>query len=237
MCKQYAFYIRDLSVPEIWCPWGTLKPIPHRHQETSVLSLVACWNIYLAQQWLLDFHPKAPDHGQPHKCELTINMPTCCPGLLGLTFHQDLGDLRVAGAEGTVELEAVSVIQKGSPQREQHFLDTVRNSAVSLRSSSPRNISRMEPGAHTCPSLPTNRHHSHLSPPVFAHWWPIGKSMGSPIRVTDTVFGSLSNHSQCHWFCWLVSFNDLGLGCLKSRYGILEKTEISWIPSLDSVGM
>lgn len=51
-------------------------------------------------------------------------MPTCCLGLLGLTFHQDLGDLRVAGAEGTVELEAVSVIQKGSPQGEQHFLDS-----------------------------------------------------------------------------------------------------------------
>ena len=164
MCTQYAFYIGDVSIPDIWCLWGILKAVPHRHQETSILSLVAGWNIYLAQQWLLDFRPEAPTHGQPHKCELTINTPTCCPGLLGLTFHQDLGDLRVAGAEGTVELEAVSVIQKGSPEREQHFLDTMRNSAVSLRSSSPRNISTMEPGAHTC----TSPHKPAPFPPVSA---------------------------------------------------------------------
>ena len=44
------------------------------------------------------------------------------------TFHQDLGDLRVAGTEGTVQLEAVGVVQKGAPQGEQHLLDRMRES-------------------------------------------------------------------------------------------------------------
>lgn len=44
-----------------------------------------------------------------------------------LTFHQDLGDFRMARTEGTVELEAVRVVQEGSPQREQHFLDQREN--------------------------------------------------------------------------------------------------------------
>lgn len=39
-----------------------------------------------------------------------------------LTFHQDFGDFRVAGTEGTVQLEPVSVVQEGSTQGEQHFL-------------------------------------------------------------------------------------------------------------------
>ena len=39
-----------------------------------------------------------------------------------LTFHQHLGDLGVAGAEGTVDLEAVSVVQEGAPQGEEDFL-------------------------------------------------------------------------------------------------------------------
>lgn len=39
-----------------------------------------------------------------------------------LTFDQDFGDFCVAGTEGTVQLEPVSVVQEGSTQGEQHFL-------------------------------------------------------------------------------------------------------------------
>lgn len=39
-----------------------------------------------------------------------------------LTFHQDFGDFCVAGTEGTVQLEPVSVVQEGSTQGEQYFL-------------------------------------------------------------------------------------------------------------------
>lgn len=66
--------------------------------------------------------------------ELVPAQPTCrcdislsaCPGLLVqhtvLTFHQDFGDFCVAGTEGTVQLEPVSVVKKGSTQGKQHFL-------------------------------------------------------------------------------------------------------------------
>lgn len=45
---------------------------------------------------------------------------------MALTFHQDLGHLGVAGAEGAVQLETVGVVQEGAPQREQHFLDLTK---------------------------------------------------------------------------------------------------------------
>lgn len=70
---------------------------------------------------------KTSNHNQKHKCELAPGSATISGGL---TFDQDLGDFRVAGAEGTVELEAVSVVQKGSPQREQHFLERMRKGTV-----------------------------------------------------------------------------------------------------------
>ena len=39
-----------------------------------------------------------------------------------VTFHEDLGDLGVAGTEGAVDLEAVGVVQERAAQGEQHFL-------------------------------------------------------------------------------------------------------------------
>lgn len=49
-----------------------------------------------------------------------------CPGLFvqhtALTFHQYFGDFCVAGTEGTVQLEPVGIVKKGSTQGKQHFL-------------------------------------------------------------------------------------------------------------------
>jgi len=38
------------------------------------------------------------------------------------TFHQYFWDFRVAGTEGTVQLETVGVVKEGSTQGKQHFL-------------------------------------------------------------------------------------------------------------------
>lgn len=69
-----------------------------------------------------------------HKDNLCQPKPTChCdislsarPGLFvhhtALTFHQYFGDFCVAGTEGTVQLEPVCVVKKGSTQGKQHFL-------------------------------------------------------------------------------------------------------------------
>lgn len=51
---------------------------------------------------------------------------SACPGLfvqrMALTFHQYFGDFCVAGTEGTVQLEPVSIVKEGSTQGKQHFL-------------------------------------------------------------------------------------------------------------------
>lgn len=136
--------------------------------------------------------------------------------LTGLTFHQDLGDLRVAGAEGTVQLEAVSVIQKGAPQREQHFLDWTRRSAVSACLSSSGSISGMSQGAHTCQAH-LIQHHSHLPQLFFAHWWPqtaCQNARGLHIYVTDTAFGLLSNYNGDATVFQACVFKMTYLGCL-----------------------
>jgi hypothetical protein len=73
-------------------------------------------------QRLSDFSPRAIHHSHPHICEPATSTPVQTTGPC-LTFHQDLGDFCVARTEGTVELEAVRVVQEGSPQREEHFLD------------------------------------------------------------------------------------------------------------------
>lgn len=39
-----------------------------------------------------------------------------------LTLYQDLGDFGVTGAESTVDLEAVCVVEEGASQREKDFL-------------------------------------------------------------------------------------------------------------------
>lgn len=41
---------------------------------------------------------------------------------MALTFHQYFGDFSVAGTEGTVQLEPVSIVKEGSTQGKQHFL-------------------------------------------------------------------------------------------------------------------
>lgn len=50
-----------------------------------------------------------------------------------LTFHQDFGDFRVAGTEGTVQLEPVSVVQEGTTQGEQHFLGLKGKKSISKK--------------------------------------------------------------------------------------------------------
>lgn len=49
-----------------------------------------------------------------------------------LTFHQYFGDFCVAGTEGTVQLEPVSVVKKGSTQGKQHFLGLSRKKKKAL---------------------------------------------------------------------------------------------------------
>lgn len=57
------------------------------------------------------------------RCDISLSAG---PGLFvqhtALTFHQDFGDFCVAGTEGTVQLEPVGVVKKGSTQGKQHFL-------------------------------------------------------------------------------------------------------------------
>lgn len=142
----------------------------------------------------LRFWSKSPQPSLATK--LWLWQLTCHLVLTGLTFHQDLGDLRVAGAEGTVQLEAVSVIQKGAPQGEQHFLDWMR-SAVSTCLSSSGSIRGMSQGAPICQAH-LIQHHSHLPQPFFAHRWPqtaCQNVRGLHIYVTDTAFGLLSNYN------------------------------------------
>lgn len=65
-------------------------------------------------------HPQ----GQPAPVQTNMSLRhlslSACPGLfvqhMALTFHQYFGDFCVAGTEGTVQLEPVSVVKKGSTQ-------------------------------------------------------------------------------------------------------------------------
>lgn len=182
---------------------------------------------------------KSPKHSGSHKCGLIVDMPTRHPVLAGLTFHQDLGDLCMAGTEGTVELEAVSIIQKGSPQREQHFLDLMRKSAVSSRSSLSGNTSRMQRGAGICLTLPPNQHPSRLSHSLSLLTdglkLPIRKYSGLSICETDAGFCLLSNYSGdvtgFPGLCLQMTY----LGCLNIKekiytaFGERQKSEFSWL--------
>lgn len=47
-----------------------------------------------------------------------------------LTFYEDLGDFGVAGAESTVDLKAVCIVEERAPQGEEDFLTKTRNSPV-----------------------------------------------------------------------------------------------------------
>lgn len=43
-------------------------------------------------------------------------------GAHALTLYEDLGDFGVTGAESTVDLETICIVEEGAAQREENFL-------------------------------------------------------------------------------------------------------------------